>query len=508
MNDSNQEELTDYFILNQYLKINNSRNPKQRRRFCLNLLILHMSEKEKRERERRLRSRKEYTRQKITRPKSWNHVQDGLTEVEFKTLFRMTKGVFRDLFDILNVNEIFKRDEQMILNPLNGSVEAKCILSCLILYLGGTHIPAICAIMGQSRAQVQKNIDISLEAVLRKKSTFIRFPVESDELINVANGFNEKTFGFHESITTMQGCVGCLDGMVQPIEKDGRSTLNDLSQFSVKTGKSSIVLIACCDSNYSLLSAECKTYGSCHDNVAFLLTDLYHLIYEKQVLGKHGTIPKFWIAADSAFTCTDYVLTPYKGSPRNATKQFKQKIRGFNEKLSSLRVHIEQTFGMLKGIMRILRQPLEAKSMKKNSDILIACCCIYNFIMKNKVYNASNFFISERITTSGSKILGSDSVRQSQQITFHVRDDTNSAQQFTIATNDSNIRDTTQEAMQVTLPSCLNRRNNTSNRENKSSPRDHLRDELFKHYQYNYLQKREQTGQKLAAREMKRVKLN
>lgn len=81
------------------------------------------------------------------------------------------------------------------------------------------------------------------------------------------------------------------------------------------------------------------------------------------------------ILADSAYKCTNYVLTPYRDNGHLNRNQKK-----YNYKLSATRVCIEQAFGLLKGRFRILKF-VNIYNTELVPKIVLACCVLHNICM-------------------------------------------------------------------------------------------------------------------------------
>lgn len=97
------------------------------------------------------------------------------------------------------------------------------------------------------------------------------------------------------------------------------------------------------DSDYRILSFSAHCVGSTHDPVAHSLSALEHYL-------KSGKLHfECWIAGDEAYVCTDSVVTSFPVARATDAKD------AFNYDHSSLRMHVEPTFGMLIDIWGILR---------------------------------------------------------------------------------------------------------------------------------------------------------
>ena len=111
--------------------------------------------------------------------------------------------------------------------------------------------------------------------------------------------------------------------------------------------------------------------GSTHDAAAHAISSLGRLL-------KPQTMPLgFWIAADDAYKCSNYVVTPFSSTMNGAYEE------GFNFYQRSLRIHIEQAFGILKRRWGILWKPL-GFSIEANSRIVCAAMILHNVCIDKK----------------------------------------------------------------------------------------------------------------------------
>lgn len=80
----------------------------------------------------------------------------------------------------------------------------------------------------------------------------------------------------------------------------------------------------------------------------------------------------FYLLGDSAYPCSQHLLTPYKDNGHLSRAQ-----KNFNMKLSSGRVCIEHSFGMLKQRFRQLYY-CKLEGIKKLCHFIRACCVLHN----------------------------------------------------------------------------------------------------------------------------------
>jgi DDE superfamily endonuclease len=112
------------------------------------------------------------------------------------------------------------------------------------------------------------------------------------------------------------------------------------------------------------------TAGATHDHLAFSVSTLFEAL-------SNNSLPRgFWIAGDEAYQCSNFLLTPWPSSVvvgDSAKDAFK-----FYQ--SSLRIHIEQSFGQLVRRFGILWKPLNF-NIYSVCEVVHACMSVHNFLI-------------------------------------------------------------------------------------------------------------------------------
>jgi hypothetical protein len=133
------------------------------------------------------------------------------------------------------------------------------------------------------------------------------------------------------STNPLYGCVAAIDGIAIRIRSPRAIDLPSL--YYCRNGCFALPVQACCDSKYSFLFFSAKAVGSSHDSLAFLISSLHFST-------DGGGMPAgFWIAADAAYTCTDYLPTPFSKTVLPASG-FQTSRDAYNFYQSSHRVNI------------------------------------------------------------------------------------------------------------------------------------------------------------------------
>jgi DDE superfamily endonuclease len=127
------------------------------------------------------------------------------------------------------------------------------------------------------------------------------------------------------------------------------------------------------DAKYKFRFMSRKVVGSTHDILAWSVSGL------SKALAGGSMIPGYWIAADAAYSCTEYMLTPYSKS-QLVQEGFQSSRSAFNFYQSSHRVHVEQAFGLLVRRLGILWRPMRF-DLPRVPLIVAACMRLHNWCL-------------------------------------------------------------------------------------------------------------------------------
>jgi DDE superfamily endonuclease len=115
--------------------------------------------------------------------------------------------------------------------------------------------------------------------------------------------------------------------------------------------------------------------GSTHDSLALRASCIGQKLYTT------GLPSGYWVAGDAAYVCSEPVLVPFSATHLQHEDESVWRD-SFNLFQSSLRVHVEQTFGMFVHRFGILWRPLEF-DLPRASRIVSACALLHNYIIDN-----------------------------------------------------------------------------------------------------------------------------
>lgn len=210
-------------------------------------------------------------------------------------------------------------------------------------------------------------------------------PTTQEDWSNVAKKY-ETTWNFPH-------CLGAIDGkhvQLQAPIGSGSDYINYKSTFS-------IVLMAIVDADYNFLYANIGCQGRISDagvlrNTPFfkkLVRNELELPPANNLNGREKIVPYVFVA-DEAFPLIENILKPYPGSHAKGSTN-----RIFNYRLSRARRVVENVFGILSAVFRVLRKPMLLEP-NKAEIVITACVYLHNYLRKNKssrdAYSPSDFF--------------------------------------------------------------------------------------------------------------------
>lgn len=316
----------------------------------------------------------QYNRTKTQPHAVWEEWLAVTPERKFRQDMRMTKDDFAALFELVGEHESLQRNHGMCRRKDVEPVAAEMILACAVMRMGGKMPRDIEDCFNLHSQAASKYVHSGMTAIRSNVDAFIdQNPFSTPEkLAALAAGFNARTYKFGEEgvEATMQGCVGAIDGIIVHIKRP--DSVNESRAFNRK-GYYAVVFICMCDADRNFTYISFPFMGSTADSQAFKLTNVYKWLYEDNVFGDEP----YWVAGDAAFTCSNRLLSPYRG-PQNAIGT------AFNEKLSSLRVNIECAFGLMTARWRILRSAMEFQTELTCAAAFQTCALLHNFLNRRR----------------------------------------------------------------------------------------------------------------------------
>lgn len=191
-------------------------------------------------------------------------------------------------------------------------------------------------------------------------------PKTTDEWLSKARGYK------------FPHCVGALDGkhiMILPPPHTASEYFNYKGHFS-------IVLLAVVDSDYCFTFADIGCPGRISDGGVYNQSVLKQKIDTNAInlpppscLPNSNTNLPYVFLADAAFALSTHIMKPFPGHHAIGTPE-----RLFNQKLSSSRVTVENTFGIMSSVFRIFKKPIPTNVA--NASSITMTCLVAQFFKK------------------------------------------------------------------------------------------------------------------------------
>ena len=334
---------------------------------------------------------------------NWNeHVTKLLHTKEFDQTYRMSHDAFKNLLEILRpmiTVDVVKSCNSM---PSSEPIYPELVMHIGVRWLAGGSYADIRDVAGVSTASVVRCRNMFMDAVLESSDLDFKFPQTMEEVTEAAMRFQEKS-----SNGAMTGCVGCVDGILIPIQQPS-GVDNPRAYFSGHYHMMGLNVQAVCDERlrftYIAVAAPGKSIPVDYSASVFTLYVLNAYRYESTNIcivvsfplpytalhpGKSSDLTAydginlsklverlplgFYVVGDPAYAPTEHMLTPYSGKHREDECNSM-----FNFYLSQLRIRIEMAFGQLTTQWRILRSPLTT-SLETAGKVVECCARLQNF---------------------------------------------------------------------------------------------------------------------------------
>ena len=299
----------------------------------------------------------EYENSKLPYKCKWDHITfDHEYHYEklnhnghFKREYRMSFSTYEKLHEILKPY----LQRQTSKTRSNRSINTHIMMVFGVRWLAGGNISDLSHIVDVSRSAAYHITYDFLDAVLAAPELNIELP-------KTPNQWNEIRLGFQLKSTDgiIDGCVGCLDGLLQKtIAPSASDVTNIRSYYSGHYEHYGLNCQAEFESSLKCIYFGVVAPGSTNDNIAYhFANDLADTIKQ---------LPQgLYFIGDAAYSSSDKLLIPFTDSQRD-----NQSNDAYNFYISQLRIRIEMAFGLLVSKFRILKTPLQS-SVKKMVKLL------------------------------------------------------------------------------------------------------------------------------------------
>jgi hypothetical protein len=325
----------------------------------------------------------------------WGKHVEAIGEATFKRAYRLTVASFDRLLAEIS-DELEASNVQKAINSSGSTIlPATCLAMALRFLAGGSYVD-ICFTHGVAVPTFYEKLWITLEAINSVEK--IEFPIDNmQKLGDIARGFQNR------SGCVFRSCVGAIDGLSIRTREPYKSETPHPAQYKNRKGFFSVNVQAIADSDYVFTHVSMETAGTTHDWLSWQCSPLFHLLQEKGLPGG------FWIAADDAYVCSSYMLTPYPG------RNIGQEKDTFNFFQSSCRIYIEQAFGILVRRWGILWRRLEM-AMDRWPLVILCCMKLHNICCRDRI--AFDFPLGRMATFGQGRPTIGDNVSVEDVITY------------------------------------------------------------------------------------------
>ncbi|CAH1999221.1 unnamed protein product [Acanthoscelides obtectus] len=331
----------------------------------------------------------------IHRNRTKNSMENQLAELyaepagEFDNFVRMSCSDFEYLLQKISPM-IAKNDTDW-----RDAIPVKVRLAVTLRYLatGDSYrsLHYLFKISSQVISLIVPEVCLALNDVLKD---LVKMPKTANEWLSKSQGFN------------FPHCIGALDGkhlMILPPPHTASEYFNYKGHFS-------IVLLALVDSDYCFIFADIGCPGRINDGGVYnqsvlkqkIDTNVINLPPPSPLPNSNTNFPYVFLA-DAAFALSTHIMKPFPGHHAVGTPE-----RLFNQKLSSSRVTIENTFGIMSSVFRIFKRPIPL-NIPKASLITMTCVLLHNFLRKSKTSrhmytppNSVDKYVNGELTQPGS----------------------------------------------------------------------------------------------------------
>lgn len=218
----------------------------------------------------------------------------------------------------------------------------------------------------------------------------LQLPSTQEQWLHIAKRFEDQWNFPH--------CLGAIDGKHCILQ----SPIHSGSEFYNYKSTFSILLMGIGDADYCFVYADVGCQGRISDGGVFKNTSFYKKLdnneieipNEESLPGRASKIPYVFVA-DDAFPLKNNIMKPFPGIQKKGSKE-----RIFNYRLSRARRIIENIFGIMSAVFRVLRKPMLIEPHTQKATKVVLCCVyLHNFLRKShssrNIYTPLGIFDAE-----------------------------------------------------------------------------------------------------------------
>ncbi|XP_012234639.2 uncharacterized protein [Linepithema humile] len=216
---------------------------------------------------------------------------------------------------------------------------------------------SVCTKFDVGRATAWRCVLRVTKALYRLRNTFISWPTRAQA---------EQTWTKMEQRYGFPGVIGAVDGTLIKISAPARNP----EAYICRKNYHAIQLQVVCDADLRFIHCYAGQPGSVHDMRTFMYSGL-----------QQKCNPQFFpedshLLGDAAYTIQRNVMVPYRDNGHLTEAE-----TNFNKKLSSARMIVERSLGLLKGRWRCLLDKLSMTRTDLIPRYIIGCCVLHNLCL-------------------------------------------------------------------------------------------------------------------------------
>ncbi|XP_063953826.1 putative nuclease HARBI1 [Lytechinus pictus] len=236
----------------------------------------------------------------------------------------------------------------------NSAIPASLQVFITLRYFAtGSMLTNTSIIHGISISTASRTVRRVTLALYQLRNEVIKFPQSIEDL-------RERQVGFY-GVAHFPNVVGAVDGT--HVNLLGAPLGEDEYLYVNRKGRKSLNVQLICDHTYKLLNVVARWPGSTHDSRILRNSAIGQRFDDGELQGI--------LLGDAGYRLEPWLMTPVREPHNNAE-------RAYNRAHCKTRVFIEQVNGQLKNKFRCLLGGGINMSPERASDIIIACCVLFN----------------------------------------------------------------------------------------------------------------------------------
>lgn len=228
--------------------------------------------------------------------------------------------------------------------------------------------------------------------IVQELKDYVKLPSNATEWLTISKAFEEQWNFPH--------AIGSIDGKHVTL----KAPANSGSQFFNYKKTFSIVLLAIVDANYNFIFADVGCQGRFSDGGVLANSPIQQKLDRNElnipapeILQVPYTMEvPYFLLGDQAFAMTNYCLRPFGGMHAADSVE-----RHFNYRHSRARRTVENAFGILAQVFRLLLKPIELEPPIAEK-VVLAAVFLHNFRRRHTLFNSTELLPTPTTTLASS----------------------------------------------------------------------------------------------------------